>query len=140
MNRLQQTIAAISLRDLRPRRARSSGALADGLRRSLLLVPLLFACAACALDDDGRTRLQISKRLSYLGSVYGTGGVALGFYLVGRARHDERARETGLLAGEALIDSGIVSGLLKAATARRRPRFHPDTGEFFEGGDSFPSG
>ena len=213
MNRLQQTIAAISLRDLRPRRARSSSALADRLRRSLLLVPLLFACAACAqaqtqpapsptpqapqaaptptlerqffknilhdqraiwtapfhrherdarwlvplgltagvffatdrrtagaLEDDDRARLQISKRLSYLGSIYGTGGVALGFYLVGRARHDERARETGLLAGEALIDSGIVSGLLKAATARRRPRFHPDTGEFFEGGDSFPSG
>ncbi|PYS92407.1 MAG: hypothetical protein DMF64_08980 [Acidobacteria bacterium] len=95
--------------------------------------------AAEALNDN-RTRLNVSRSVSRLGSAYGTGGIAAAFYLYGRVRHDERARETGLLAGEALIDSQIVVGALKLATERRRPRARPDAGEFFTGGSSFPSG
>jgi membrane-associated phospholipid phosphatase len=93
---------------------------------------------AGALDDDDH--LNISHDISYLGSTYGTGGIAAAFYLVGRAAHNARARETGLLGGEALIDGGIVSLALKGVSQRPRPRVDDASGEFFDRGNSFPSG
>lgn len=89
---------------------------------------------------DNRTRLRISKDISQGGSLYATGGTAAVFYLVGRATHNARARETGLLGTEAFIDSGIVVQVLKAASQRQRPPVDDSSGEFFDGGSSFPSG
>ena len=89
---------------------------------------------------DNRTRLRISKDISLIGSLYATGGVAGVFYLTGRATHNNRLRETGLLAGEALIDSSIVVSALKTASQRQRPTVDHSSGEFFAGGNSFPSG
>jgi membrane-associated phospholipid phosphatase len=66
--------------------------------------------------------------------------VALAFYLVGRAKHDDRARETGLLGAEALIDSAIVVTALKEITQRSRPLSGKSRSDFFDGGSSFPSG
>jgi membrane-associated phospholipid phosphatase len=86
------------------------------------------------------TRLRISKDISYGGSLYATGGVAATFYLVGRAANNTRARETGLLSAEALLDSGIVVETLKAASQRPRPLVDDASGEFFDRGNSFPSG
>jgi membrane-associated phospholipid phosphatase len=91
-------------------------------------------------DGDHRTRLNISRDVSRLGSVYATGGVAAAFYLVGRADHNERARETGLLAAETLIDAGIVTEALKAISQRPRPPVDHASAEFFDRGNSFPSG
>ena len=85
-------------------------------------------------------QLNASRIVSYAGSTYGVGGIAATFYLVGRARHDERARETGLLGAEALIDSAIVVTALKEITQRGRPLSGKDRSEFFDGGSSFPSG
>jgi membrane-associated phospholipid phosphatase len=85
-------------------------------------------------------QLKASRIVSYAGSTYGVGGIAATFYLFGRARHDERARETGLLGAEALIDSGIVVTALKEITQRGRPLSGRDRSEFFDGGSSFPSG
>ncbi len=65
---------------------------------------------------------------------------ALAFYLVGRAKHDDRARETGLLGAEALIDSAIVVTALKEITQRSRPLSGQSRSDFFDGGSSFPSG
>ncbi|HAF14554.1 MAG TPA: hypothetical protein DHU55_06715 [Blastocatellia bacterium] len=89
---------------------------------------------------DNRSRLRISKDVSQLGSIYATGGVAAVFYLTGRATNNARARETGLLGAEALIDSGIVVQALKAVSQRQRPPVDHSSGEFFDGGNSFPSG
>ena len=94
---------------------------------------------ADALDDNS-TRLKVSHAISDLGSGYGAGSIAGAFYLIGRATHSQRARETGLLGGEALIDSGIVAAVLKRATQRPRPRAGRERGDFFDGGLSFPSG
>jgi hypothetical protein len=55
-------------------------------------------------------------------------------------RHDGRAKETGLLAAEALINSTIVSQALKGVSERQRPQVDNSSGEFFDGGSSFPSG
>src|SRR5712692_9949858 len=93
---------------------------------------------AGALHND-RLRLNISRDVAYLGSAGGASSIAGAFYLIGRATHNARARETGLLGGEALIDGGIVAFAIKHATQRRRPRA-PEPGDFFEGGVSFPSG
>lgn len=112
------------------------------------LLPLgLSTAALIATDrhtagalDDNRTRLNVSRVLSYPGAIYSAGGIAGIFYLAGRAGHNTRARETGLLGAEALIDTLIVEVSLKTATQRSRPRIDNSSGEFFEGGDSFPSG
>ncbi len=89
---------------------------------------------------DNQSRLKISRDISRLGDFYATGGIAGAFYLVGRATNSARARETGLLGIEALIDSGIDVQALKAITQRPRPRVDNASGEFFDRGNSFPSG
>lgn len=94
---------------------------------------------ADALDNNS-TRLNVSHAMSDLGSGYGAGGIAGAFYLIGRTTNNARARETGLLGAEALIDSGIVAAVLKRATQRPRPRAGKERGDFFDGGLSFPSG
>lgn len=112
------------------------------------LLPLgLSTAALMATDrhtagalDNNQTRLDVSRYISYAGSTYSAGGVAAAFYLVGRAGHNTRARETGLLGAEALVDSGIVALALKGITQRPRPRIDDASGEFFDRGDSFPSG
>lgn len=91
-------------------------------------------------NGDNLDRLRISKDISRLGSWYVTGGIAAGFYFTGKLAHDDRARETGLLGAEALIDSGIVVQVLKTASQRQRPPVDNSSGEFFDGGSSFPSG
>ena len=89
---------------------------------------------------DNSTRLRISRDISQAGSLYATGGIAAVFYLFGRGEHDARARETGLLGAEALVDSAIVVQVLKTASRRQRPPTDHASGEFFSGGSSFPSG
>ncbi len=112
------------------------------------LAPLGLGTAALIATDrstgdeiaESRQQLNASRIVSYAGSGYGVGGVALTFYLFGRAKHDDRARETGLLGAEALIDSAIVVTVLKEITQRRRPLATKGRSDFFDGGSSFPSG
>jgi membrane-associated phospholipid phosphatase len=112
------------------------------------LAPLGLGTAALMTTDrrtgdemaESTGQLNASRIVSYAGSTYGVGGIAATFYLFGRARHDERARETGLLGAEALIDSGIVVTALKEITQRGRPLSGRDRSEFFDAGSSFPSG
>ena len=85
-------------------------------------------------------QVAASRGISYAGSVYGLGAVAGTFYLVGRKTHNYRARETGLLSAEALIDSLIAGEALKGITQRARPQAGIERSEFFDGGSSFPSG
>lgn len=87
------------------------------------------------------TRQRNAARIvSYAGSIYGLAAVTGAFYFMGREKHDYRARETGLLSAEALIDSLIVEGALKGITQRARPADGVERSEFFDGGSSFPSG
>jgi membrane-associated phospholipid phosphatase len=112
------------------------------------LVPLGAGTVALIATDrrtagevsDNGSLPSVSRNVSRLGSGYATGGVAAAFYLIGRARNDPRAKETGLLAAEALIDGGIVGQGLKLMTQRPRPRNDGGRGRFFTGGNSFPSG
>lgn len=89
---------------------------------------------------DNLNRLRISRDISHGGSFYVVGGTAAAFYFAGRAMHNDRARETGLLSAEALIDSGVFEAGLKTISQRQRPPVDHSSGEFFDGGTSFPSG
>jgi membrane-associated phospholipid phosphatase len=112
------------------------------------LLPLGLGTAGLIATDqstgdeiaESTRQLNASRIVSYAGSGYGVGSVALTFYLVGRAKHDDRARETGLLGAEALIDSAIVVTALKEITQRSRPLSGKSRSDFFDGGSSFPSG
>jgi membrane-associated phospholipid phosphatase len=85
-------------------------------------------------------QLAFSRRVSQVGAVYTLIPITGGVYLSGVLTHDAKLRETGLLAGEALVDGLIVSEVLKFATGRHRPLEGDGGGHFFHGSDSFPSG
>src|SRR4029077_16807104 len=89
------------------------------------------------LIGNNATSVRISHDVSQLGSGYATGGAAISIYLIGCTTHNARARETGLLALEALIDTGIVTEVVKTAAQRARPLQASGEGEFFTRGSSF---
>jgi membrane-associated phospholipid phosphatase len=111
-----------------------------GLSMAALIATDRHTSGELVENGDNRDRLRISKDFSYAGSLYSTGSISALFYLTGRMRHDERAKETGLLAAEALINSTIVSQAIKGISQRQRPQVDHSSGEFFDGGSSFPSG
>jgi hypothetical protein len=84
------------------------------------------------------SRIKQSKDLSNY-AVFSLIGVTGGSYLVGQITHNDHMQETGLLAGEAAIDSTAVAYILKEIARRERPYQGNGHGTFFQGGTSFPS-
>jgi membrane-associated phospholipid phosphatase len=111
-----------------------------GLSTAFLLATDRHTAGEMLEGGPNLSRLRISRDISQGGALYTTGGIAATFYLIGRVGHNARARETGLLGAEALIDSGIFVQALKVATQRPRPLVDDASGEFFDRGNSFPSG
>jgi len=112
------------------------------------LVPLIVGSATFVLTDrraldhfsGSRDLVHSGEVISYAGSATAIGAAAATFYVVGRVTHNAKARETGLLATEALLDSAVVGSVLKLVTQRARPDAGETRSEFFSGGRSFPSG
>ena len=110
------------------------------------LVPLGGATAAMLVTDteyskhlsNSPNRIKYSKDLSNYGiaSMVGIGG---GLYLWGHVTHDDHKIETGILAGEAAIDSLVPVYGMKDAFGRERPLQDNYQGRFGQGGVSFPS-
>jgi membrane-associated phospholipid phosphatase len=69
-------------------------------------------------------------------SLIGAGG---GLYVWSKLSRDDHQRETGILAGEAAINSFAVDTAFKYALGRQRPDQEQGAGRFFQGGVSFPS-
>jgi membrane-associated phospholipid phosphatase len=127
-------------------------------------VVLLGVAAATQLDEPAAQRFQSSTlqgngalhRASTVASAVGDPGTLLlgvGLYVAGRASHRVALADMGLHATEALVVSSALTGALKFATGRARPRvgtlergeivadideFHPGRG--LGGFTSFPSG
>jgi membrane-associated phospholipid phosphatase len=111
---------------------------------------LLFGTATGALiATDHWTSRQLpntndqarfSARVSNVGAAYTVIPVTAAFYLGGVLTDNAKARETGLLGAQALVDGLVVFEVLKLATQRQRPLDDGGHGQFFHGGDSFPSG
>jgi membrane-associated phospholipid phosphatase len=66
-------------------------------------------------------------------------GSAAGMWLLSYPKHNDHWRETGFLAGEAVLNSLAVTEAMKYSLGRQRPNEGNGTGPFFNGGVSFPS-
>lgn len=71
-----------------------------------------------------------------LGAALGTTGA---MYVWGHITNNERARETGVLATEAMISVLPMQFAIRGATGRLRPYQSDYQNVFFDGGNSFPS-
>lgn len=89
------------------------------------------------LNQDPNTLHRYQQVSNY--GIAAMAGAGAGLYLLGLARHDGHARETGFLAGEAAVDSLLATEAIKYATRRERPYVDNANGNFWRGGDSFPS-
>ncbi len=112
-----------------------------------ILVPFgMTAGALLATDSDysrslsnSPSRLNNSVKFSNygIGAMAGIGG---GIWVMGKFTHDDHKKETGILAGEAAINSYLVTTGLKYAFGRTRPLDQPVySGQFWNGGSSMPS-
>ncbi len=116
--------------------------------KDLLWLPALGAVTGAMIgtDADSDAVAEIGANPSTIrhsntasnAGLFGLAALTAGIYATGLIKHDDHARETGLLTGEALADSLVVGEVLKLATQRRRPLAAGPPG-FFQGGDSFPS-
>ena len=90
-----------------------------------------------ALSTDQNKLNRYTSFSNYgLYSMVGAGG---GLYILGKLSHNDHQRETGVLAGEAAINALAVDTAMKYAFGRERPNQGQGLGDFFQGGDSFPS-
>ncbi len=110
------------------------------------LVPLGGAAAAMfATDTEVSKHLSSSpNRISESNNVanYGVASLAAaagGMYVWGHFTHNDHMRETGFLAGEAAADALATTYALKYSLRRERPLQDNYQGQFWHGGDSFPS-
>jgi membrane-associated phospholipid phosphatase len=90
--------------------------------------------------ENSQGQISWGNGLSKIGASYTLIPLVAGFYAYGALRDDAKAREVGVLGAEALIDGLIVSQALKFAAGRNRPDSTREKSQFFDGGDSFPSG
>ncbi|HEV3317785.1 MAG TPA: phosphatase PAP2 family protein, partial [Candidatus Angelobacter sp.] len=87
------------------------------------------------------TLAKNSGNLSNAGLGLAVGGAGA-LWLVGRLHADDHQQETGILAGEAAINSFVVDEVFKVLTRRERPNEGTGQGRFFRGtiaNSSFPS-
>ena len=90
--------------------------------------------------ENSAEQVSLGNNVSRAGAVYTVLPVMSGFYLYGVLADNQKARETGVLGAEALLDGLIVAEVLKVAGGRNRPNAADHPGDFFKGGNSFPSG
>ena len=107
-----------------------------------ILVPFgMTAGALLATDSDysrslsnSPSRLNNSVKFSNygIGAMAGIGG---GIWMMGKFTHDDHKKETGILAGEAAVNSYLVTTGLKYTFGRLRPLDQPQySGQFWSGG------
>ena len=109
-------------------------------------IPATFGTAAL-IGSDTAIEAHLPKTQSTIGraatastagmlALVGAGG---GLYLFGQVQHNDHKTETGYLVGEAAIDAYVASTSLQYITQRERPFTGNDKGQFWYGGNSFPS-
>jgi len=87
---------------------------------------------------DKPDQLNRSQNISNY-AVYSLIGATGGAFVLGHITHNDHLGETGLLSGEAALNSTAVAYLLNYATQRPRPTEGNGHGSFLQGGSSFPS-
>jgi hypothetical protein len=84
------------------------------------------------------SHMQTSLHISDYGT-YALIGLGGGSFVLGHMTHNDHLQESGLLSGEAAINSTGVTYLFKEITGRQRPLEGNGNGDFFKGGASFSS-
>ncbi len=87
-------------------------------------------------DQVPAGQVQRSRDISNFATFALAGGAA-GLYSFGRFARNEHLRETGLLSGEAALNTSLITFLLQRSTLRQDPS--QGNGKFFERGNAFPS-
>jgi membrane-associated phospholipid phosphatase len=121
-----------------PFRLRSSDATwlapLGGITAGLLVTDHQYSAS---LSQNAST-MRHYKTVSDFG-VAGLIGAGTGLYLFSFPTHNDHWRETGFLAGEAALNSLLTTEALKCSLRRERPYQGNGSGQFFQGGTSFPS-
>ncbi len=105
------------------------------------LVPVAAASAASFSTDSYTMRNVVSANANFNNAGQNSSNALLGLFIgapavlfsVGELRHEEHARETGLLAGEAMVDAIVAAEAIKYITLRERPLVDNANGSFFTG-------
>ena len=111
---------------------------------------VLATAAAVTTDHQAMTSSKLQNTSLNNESSTASNGLVGGFiaapvllYGLGAMHHDEHATETGILGGEAILDSLAVSEVAKLISERERPTVDGSRGKFFQSGQwfnsSFPS-
>ena len=110
------------------------------------LVPFSGIAAGLFVTDDDVSRhlSHAPSTLSHYNTLSNAGigalvGGAAGMWLLSYPSHNSHWRETGLLAGEAALNSLVPIEVSKYALGRQRPLEGNGGGGFFQSGTSFPS-
>lgn len=116
------------------------------------LVPLA-AATATSVATDHYTMTQVVSRDPSFNSSANTAsdwlrntaiGIPVVFAGVGHLTHDDHMRESGILAGEAMVDAYVFDEFVKLSSWRERPKADQGRGQFFVGkagtNSSFVSG
>jgi membrane-associated phospholipid phosphatase len=114
------------------------------------LLPL-GAATGVTLATDTNAMRDLSSNPSFNKDCVNASNALLGgeiaipvtLYGVGLFKGDAHARETGILSGEALVDSVVLDQVTKIIFRRERPRYNNASGDFFSSNpgknNSFPS-
>jgi membrane-associated phospholipid phosphatase len=93
---------------------------------------------------NSSSQVSVSTWGSRFGSAYSLVPISGAFYFIGTGTHDERFRETGLLAFETLLDVNLIAEGVKLVADRARPLQSDGKGHFEDSptrwGSGFPSG
>jgi hypothetical protein len=114
------------------------------------LVPIIgLEAGLINADHELSSRIDPTGTLAKHGNTLSNAGLAFavaggaGLYVMGKVHDDDHQRETGILAGEAAVNSLIVVESFKLISRRERPEDGTGQGRFFKNGSllnsSFPS-
>lgn len=108
------------------------------------ITPFAGATAAFVASDSWLSKqialrqVNRSKKFSDY-ATYSLIGAGAGSFFLGHLTGNDRMSETGLLSGEAALNSTAIAYLFKNVTQRPRPYQSNGSGTFFKSGSSFPS-
>jgi PAP2 superfamily len=115
---------------------------------SQAVATVLFVAGAAALGAEDRHIMQnhfLDPSTNNHANTASTGLTGLfiaapvAFYGMGHMRQNTEFEQTGLLAGEAIVDSLAVNEVVKIASRRERPTQDDAKGKFFQSGVGFDS-
>ncbi|MDE3201077.1 MAG: phosphatase PAP2 family protein [Acidobacteriota bacterium] len=128
--------AAIWTSPLKLRDSNAAGPILLVLGTTLAITTDHEAMTSVVTQDPNLNNRADQASQALVGSLVGAHAV---LFAVGSMRHNDHARETGILGAEAVIDSLAVGEVGKLITRRERPDVDGSRGKWFQSGAGFNS-